>query len=230
MTIEQMKESLKTIKLLEKDLMRDLTEEEKEVVMYKGWEEFLFGNNYLGFSEDDYKEMKALRAIISAFYTQSEEELDKLVQNSPKEVYFVLRELANAFERNEAHESSDVEAVVTESPIVRYTKFMTDLYSSLPDDDSKWFDSLTEDMQTKLFKDVYLKELETHPISDDALGGIMTDAVKDYVIEDMVAKLKNGEEVEMTNAEYLEVADYLCNTENKFFLNNVNGKVTLKVY
>ena len=229
MTIEQMKESLKTIKLLEKDLMRDLTEEEKEVVMYKGWEEFLFGKNYLGFSEDDYKEMKALRAIISAFYTQSEEELDMLVQNSPKEVYFVLRELANAFERNEQYMTSDVEAAVTESPIVRYTKFMTDLYSSLPEDDSKWFDKLTEDMHTKLFKNVYLKELE-NPVSDDALGGIMTDAVKDYVIEDMVAKLKNGEEVEMTNAEYLEVADYLCNTENKFFLNNDNGNVTLKVY
>ena len=33
MTFELMKENLKTIKLLEKDLMRDLTEEEKEIVI-----------------------------------------------------------------------------------------------------------------------------------------------------------------------------------------------------
>ena len=46
----------------------------------------------------------------------------------------------------------------------------------------------------------------------------------------MISKLKGGETVEMTNDEYLETADYLAEHENKFFLNNNNGKVTLKVF
>lgn len=55
----------------------------------------------------------------------------------------------------------------------------------------------------------------------------MTDAVKDEVVKAMIEDLKAGKTVEMTNDEYLEVADFLCEHENRVFLHNENGNVRL---
>lgn len=222
MNFEQMKESLKTIKLLEKDLMRDLTAEEKEIVINEGWETFLF--KHLGFTDEDFKELKSLKAIISAFYTQDEETFEEAIKNCPEGVYFVLKDIVDAIEDNQLCTCPE------EDPVADYVDFMQDLYQTLPKGETPWFNKLTEDLHKKLF-DVYKEHRnEKQNASDNILGGIMTDAVKDTVLEDMISKLKNGETVEMTNDEYLETADFLAENENKFFLNNNNGKVTLKVF
>ena len=236
MTFEQMKENLKNIKLLEKDLMRDLTNAEREIVINKGWEEFLF--NHLGFTDEDFSELKAIKSIISAFYTQDEEVLDKAIQNAPDTVYFVLRDILDRFDGLELCACPNGDKcenpvcnpeIKTEKkdPVADFAKFLQELYNSLPKKESSWFNKLTDDIREDLFE-VYKENRNEHQnVTDDILGGILTDALKDDVVEDMVEKLKKGEVVEMTNDEYLEVADYLCEHENKVFLHNDNGKVKL---
>ena len=230
MTFEQMKENLKTIKLLEKDLMRDLTDVEREIVINKGWEEFLF--KHLGFTDEDFSELKAIKSIISAFYTQDEDAFAKAVRNAPESVYFVLRDIIDEIERLEPCECPEGNPAVEEKkdPLEDYVKFMQELYLNLPKGETPWFNKLTEDLHEKLFTIYKSNRNETQDCSDDVLSGIMTDAVKDEVIKALVEDLKAGKTVEMTNDEYLEVADFLAENENKFFLNNNNGKVTLKMF
>lgn len=230
MTFEQMKENLKTIKLLEKDLMRDLTDAEREIVINKGWEEFLF--NHLGFTDEDFSELKAIKSIISAFYTQGEDAFAKAVRNAPESVYFVLRDIVDEIEGLEPCECPVENPAVEEEkdPLEDYVQFMQDLYTNLPKGETTWFNKLTEDLHKKLFTVYKENRNETQDCGDDILSGIMTDAVKDGVIKALVEDLKAGKTVEMTNDEYLEVADFLAENESKFFLNNNNGKVTLKVF
>ena len=227
MTFEQMKENLKTIKLLEKDLMRDLTDAEREIVINKGWEEFLF--NHLGFTDEDFSELKAIKSIISAFYTQDEDAFAKAVRNAPESVYFVLRDIVDEMEDLEPCTCPVDEPKEEEKkdPVADYIRFMQDLYTNLPKGETPWFNKLTEDLHKKLFTVYKANRNETQDCSDDALGGIMTDAVKDEVVKAMIEDLKAGKTVEMTNDEYLEVADFLCEHEDRVFLHNENGNVRL---
>lgn len=223
MTFEQMKENLKSIKLLEKDLMRDLTEEEKEIVINNGWEAFLF--KHLRFTDSDFRELRALKNIISAFYTQDEHILEEAIENCPDGAYFVLKDIVNAIERKQVPRP-----LKGDDPTSNYDAFMEDLCQSLPESEITWFNKLPGDFNEKLYNVYKEHRNDKQDCSDNILGGIITDAVKDIVLEDMISKLKSGETVEMTNDEYLETADYLAEHENKFFLNNNNGKVTLKVF
>lgn len=237
MTIGQMMEGFNNIELLEKDLMRDLTDKEKKVILTEGWEKFLFGPENLNFSEEDYKELKALRKIISAFYTQDETEFLKAIKNSPESIYYVLMEIIKTIEDNQACSNTDADCKnvctkeIKHDPVQEFVQFLQDVYDKVPKGDRSWFNKLTDSDRKRLFEEVYLKERnEMQDCDDNTLSGILTDAVKDFVIEDMVAKLKNKEVVEMTNDEYLEVADYLCKHENHIFLSNENGKVRLVVF
>lgn len=230
MTFEQMKENLKTVKLLEKDLMRDLTDEEREIVIEKGWEEFLF--KYLGFSNEDFVELKAIKAIISAFYTQDENTFEKAIKAAPEGAYFVLRDIVDEMEGMElctcpAEDTQIKKEVTKKEPIEEYMQFMQDLYADVPKKETPWFNKLTEDLHKKLFNVYRTYRNENCNVEDAMLGGIMTDAVKDEVVKAMVDDLKAGKTVEMTNDEYLEVADYLCEHENHVFLHNENGNVRL---
>lgn len=236
MTIEQMKEGLKTIELLEKDLMRDLTKEEKDVVMNEGWEKFLFGEDHLNFTEEDYKELKALKEIISAFYTQDEAVLEECIEKAPEGIAFVLKDILDRLDANtlcsdpykDKEECHQTETPVKKSnPIDDFVIFLEDLYDAVPKREKDWFNKLTEDIRKDLFKVFRENRNEHQDCSDDILGGIITDAVKDGVVKDMVEKLKKGEAVEMTNDEYMEVADYLCQHEDHIFLSNENGTVRL---
>lgn len=216
MTIEQMKESLKTVRLLEKDLMRDLTNEEKDIVVNKGWEEFLF--EYLNMSKEDYVELRALKNIISAFYTQDESELDNAIINAPFEVYYVLKDIMDKMEK--------FDHVTREDPVEDFATFLQELYDSLPKKESGWFNRLTDNIRKHLFE-VYTENKGNEGYGTDALCGTLTDTLKDDVIKDMVEKLKNGETLEMTEDEFLEVTDYLCKHEDKVFIHNNNGHVKL---
>lgn len=239
MKFEQMKESLKTIKLLEKDLMRDLTKEEKEIVINDGWETFLF--DYLGITDDEFKELKYLKQIISAFYTQDESKLEELIKEAPTGIYFTLMDIADMIDaaapcsnsycedKAEGNPVSDKAEVGEKDQTAEYAQFMEDLYNSLPKGETPWFNQLSEDIHNKLFKVYKEHRNEKTDCSDNCLCGVMTDAVKDEVIKDMVNKLKSGEVVDMTNDEYLEVADFLCQTEDHIFLSNENGKVRLTI-
>ena len=197
MTFEQMNEGLKTIELMEKDLMRDLTKEEKEFILNNGWEEFLF--NELGISNDDFKEMKYIRRLAG--------------------VYFTLRTIADLID--------EAKPCQLQNDTEEYTNFMQDLYDNITSSDKSWFNKITEPIHENLFK-IFKKEKE-EASDKDLLCGTMTDAVKDNVIEDIANRLKKGEAIEMTNDEYLEVADYLCQNEDKIFLSNDNGTVRLTI-
>ena len=228
MTFEQMIEGFKTIELLEKDLMRDLTEKEKKVILVEGWEKFLFDQEHLGLSEDDYKEIKAIRKLVSAFYTQDESNFEKAVKECSEDIYFVLRYLADTLDRKEKECPKEKYVSNPEADqVVEFAQFFQDMYNKLPEREKAWFSRLTDDIRKKVFE-VYKESRNDHQdCTDNILSGILLDKVKDCVVEDLATRLKNKEVVEMTNDEYLEVADYLCEHENRVFLSNDNGKVKL---
>ena len=235
MTFEQMKENLNTIGLLERDLLRDLTTEEKEVVIKEGWESFLFGADHLNFNEEDFRDLRAIKEIVSAFYTQDENIFEQLVANCPVGAYCALKEIVNSIE--EADKAKKKTAVCaspcTKEPakkqdpeVTNFAQFIQDLYNSLKEPDKKWFNKLNDNIRKDLFN-TFEKEKDT--CTENELCGVMTDAVKDSVVEDYVARLKKGEAIDMTNDEYMEVADFLCEHEDHIFLSNENGKVRLAI-
>lgn len=222
MKFEQMREIVNTIKLLEKDLMRPLTEEEKEVVAVNGWKVFI--NHYLDMSDEEFSIFKKIRKVLSAYYTQDDEAYKAALKECNEHVYFTLREIASDIEETEYY-TPDLEAGKEAAILDEFTNFLQHLYESLKPADAVWFDKLTEEIRADLFE-IYKDEKDKN--DEDTLGGIITDAIKDEIIDDLVEQLKAHREVEMTNDEFMEVADYLTEHEDHVYLVNNNGKVVLK--
>lgn len=230
MNFETMKEALHTIDLMEKDLMRDLSDKEKDVVVEKGWKEFLFSDEYLGLTEEDFKEMKEVRSLIGAYYTSSEEEYKALVKHCPTDVYFALKNIVNDIEEadNKTIRKED-SGLDKECPCdtsrKSFDEFLDDLSKSIPEMDTKWFDHVTKEIRDTAYR-FYKSERKRN--SDLELGSLMIDLIKDEVVLDLVKRLKKGEVIKMTDDQYDEVVEQLFMYEDHVHITNHNGMVKLK--
>lgn len=79
MTYEEVKQRIIDIDLLEKDLMRDLTKEEKDLVAEKGFKAFL---NQVHLDVTDLSLIKRVRDIFGAFFSDEVDKYEKLVNMS----------------------------------------------------------------------------------------------------------------------------------------------------
>ena len=76
MTYEEVKQRIIDIDLLEKDLMRDLTKEEKDLIAEKGFKAFL---KQVHLDIADLSLIKRVRDIFGAFFSDEVDKYDKLV-------------------------------------------------------------------------------------------------------------------------------------------------------
>lgn len=79
MTYEEVKQRIIDIDLLEKDLMRDLTKEEKDLIAEKGFKAFL---NQVHLDAADLSLIKRVRDIFGAFFSDEVDKYEKLVNMS----------------------------------------------------------------------------------------------------------------------------------------------------
>lgn len=76
MTYKELKQRAVDIDLLEKDLMRDLTEEEKDLIANQGFKAFL---NDIRITISDLTLIKRIREIFGAFFSEEIEKYEELV-------------------------------------------------------------------------------------------------------------------------------------------------------
>jgi len=79
MTYEEIKQRIIDIDLFEKDLMRDLTKEEKDLIAEKGFNAFL---NQVHLDVTDLSLIKRVKDIFGAFFSDEVDKYEKLVNMS----------------------------------------------------------------------------------------------------------------------------------------------------
>lgn len=93
---EKMKKALEDVRLLEKDLMRDLTIEEKTDIIKNGWKHFLFET--LGMDIDDYRGLQQIRRIVSAYCTQTQDAYEAALKGDIAIAYLAMKSMVNDME------------------------------------------------------------------------------------------------------------------------------------
>lgn len=94
--MKEMSNALKDVQLLEKDLMRDLTNEEIAAVINKGWEKFLAED--LKMDTDDFNALQKMREIISAFCTKNQDDYEESLEGDITTAYLALKTIVNDME------------------------------------------------------------------------------------------------------------------------------------
>lgn len=95
MTFEQMQHALEGIKTIERDLRRDLTSEEKNLVIENGEHGYQALLNKLGYDEEDLQTLRRIEALISTFCTESEERYEEELRKDNHAAKFVLQSILN---------------------------------------------------------------------------------------------------------------------------------------
>lgn len=92
MNYAQMKQTLKDVELIERDLMRDLTEDEKDLAVSEGWKALLLK---LHLNDANYKILKDMRHLISVLFTKPDEEYAELVKTMSPIISASFRRIAD---------------------------------------------------------------------------------------------------------------------------------------
>ena len=92
MNYAQMKQTLKDVELIERDLMRDLTEDEKDLAVSEGWKALL---SKLHLNDTNYKILKDMRHLISVLFTKPAEEYAELVKTMSTVISASFRRIAD---------------------------------------------------------------------------------------------------------------------------------------
>lgn len=92
MNYAQMKQALKDVELIERDLMRDLTEDEKNLAVSEGWKALLCK---LHLNDTNYKILKDMKHLISVLFTKSDEEYAELVKTMSPIISASFRRIAD---------------------------------------------------------------------------------------------------------------------------------------
>lgn len=105
MTFEQMKQTLVDIELLEKDLMRELTADEKDYIAENGWKAFLDSV----VDSKDYKLLLRAKKVLAAVFNDT---FDELIENGDwSDVADLFREIADDISNTEDVEKSEPDAL-----------------------------------------------------------------------------------------------------------------------
>ena len=106
MTFKELVQRSVDINLLEKDLMRDLTEEEKDLIANEGFKAFLDDE---GITIKDLALIKRVREIFGSFFTGDIEVYEELVNKSDNEkVIEVLEDVLGDLKKEKEDKSQDL--------------------------------------------------------------------------------------------------------------------------
>lgn len=106
MTFKELVQRSVDINLLEKDLMRDLTEDEKDLIANEGFKSFLEDS---GITIKDLSLIKRVREIFGSFFTGDVDVYEKLVNKSDNEkVIEVLEDILKDLKKEKEDKSQDL--------------------------------------------------------------------------------------------------------------------------
>lgn len=212
--------------LLEKDLLRDLTETEKNLLKKIGWRKFI--SEYLGMNESEYFTLRKITKLISAYCTQTEDVYDAEL-NSKKHrdllplVAVTLKCILNDVEttiKNDEVEEED------EDPKYR-AQLLATLLNEIPENEHIWLE-------------YYLKMVTDYsPIMDiiddaddyedsDEMSGDLLDAIKDSVIEACIEELHTKEAMELPTPILTEVTSAIWHSDENVRIEIKDNKLTVK--
>ena len=213
MTKRDLKRGLRKIQAMENELMRELTEEEINLLMSNGDESLVY--DHLGMDDDDLVTLRNIRQLISTWCTLPEDEFDELVKTIDVSApYFVLRTVANALEEVDKKPVSDTKCTTEEKctcPKERKRKES----GRAPKRDAT-------DFLTELLSKLFAVEKDVKPSEDEKSLG-------EAVITDIIDRLKKGEEVDTGSEELTdEIVEKLWNEYSNITIKTNNNKIKVK--
>lgn len=221
MTYELIKARLIEIEKLEKNMLRPLSDEEKEYVLAHGASEFI--EDYLEFDHDDDFTYDRIKALISAYCTLSEDAFYNEVQKDNGSALMVLKTIVNALELKENSCGVDCACISKKGLKCGETE---SVYAS---DDNKDFLQFLID----LVKDSK-KETKEEPKEETKceIFNRVTDCEGncdqcDWITY-LIGRLKEGEELELSDKEIESICDRLHETENNYAVKIINNKISAK--
>lgn len=140
--LEQMNEKLFEAQLLERELMRDLTDQELMIVFENGKDYFIY--DYLGMSEDEYKGMKKLTELLSAYCTQTYDEYENVLYSG--DLMLPLAALETIVNDIKAREQSKVTCKNSKITEAKNKGELTCSVSKIPEGDQAQLYDLDEQM------------------------------------------------------------------------------------
>lgn len=237
--MKEMSNVLKDVQLLEKDLMRDLTNEEIAAVINKGWEKFLAED--LKFNQDEFQAMLKIREIISSFCSRDQDAYDKALEGDISSAYLVLEhileDMNDKLEKCSTNPHCSTQKEKECETIANVANTMSEVLDSLPAKSNKWLREYIKmdpdysemiDLVTKYVTDDR-GEYDEDYYSFDELCGDVSDHIKDTVIKGIADKLlaNKGKAIVLDTEILDEVFDYLLNTNQNIKVRAVNNQITV---
>mgnify|MGYP004554257023 FL=1 len=212
--------------LLEKDLLRDLTETEKNLLKKLGWRKFI--SEYLGMNESEYFTLRKITKLISAYCTQTEDVYDAELGSKKHRdllplVAITLKCILNDVEREIKSDETPEE---DEDPKYR-AQLLATLLNEIPENEHIWLE-------------YYLKMVTDYsPIMDiiddaddyedsDEMSGDLLDAIKDSVIEACIEELREKETMELPTPILTEVTSAIWHSDENVRIEIKDNKLTVK--
>jgi len=225
--------TVKTLQELSNTLMRDLTQEELNLILEKGVDYFI--SEKLGMNESEFNGLKKIEDIISAYCTKSQEDFDKELEGDIEVPYYALKSIVHAMEdkmKGKAQEDcvNKKEAVDSEDQcdeIEAKALELCSLLNKIPGSADNWmreYVKLVKDHTTVL--DV-LKSEQCLQTEDERIGDIL-DAIKDSVIDACIEKLKTDGEIELDPEIMSEVTSKIWHTQDNIRINITNNKLKVE--
>lgn len=240
------------LKLLEKDLHRELTNEEALLGYKSGYKALLTS---LGLDDEKYVAYRRLLELLITYYTKDEFEfitlynskdytsaitllsefVDTIAESSDKKVEpFTLDE--ESLENKDPFElTKEAGSVVYDESLYRNgglteQEVIDHILSQIPESEHKWMTYYEEIDPEKEAVSKFISELyhddEAHDI-DESIGDVL-DVIKDTVIDRLVFRLSDGESFVLPDEILDEVIDYIEENWSNYSMRIVNNKIEVK--
>lgn len=211
--------------LLEKDLLRDLTETEKNLLKKIGWRKFI--SEYLGMNESEYFTLRKITKLISAYCTQTEDVYDAELNSKKHKELLPLVAITLKCILNDVEETIKPEEEKEDKDPKYRAQLLATLLNEIPENEHIWLE-------------YYLKMVTDYsPIMDiiddadeyedsDEMSGDLLDAIKDSVIDACIDNLREKETMELPTPILTEVTSAIWHSDENVRIEIKDNKLTVK--
>ena len=221
------------LKLIEKDLHRELTDSEAALVYTKGWKALF---EHMGMSDEKYVAYRRLVELLITYCTKDRMEFEKLRQSKDyTDAFALLGDFVKDCQVDEEdgrltlpeddENDEDDELTLNEALIA--------IIQAIPDSEYFWLteyiklDSTMPEL-VKFVSDTIAEE-ETYSIEEKV--GDALDVIKDTVVEKTAARLaKTGEGEKLPEMLIAEVCEYIDKNWVNYSMQLVNGVLKIKKF
>jgi len=212
--------------LLEKDLLRDLTETEKNLLKKLGWRKFI--SEYLGMNESEYFTLRKITKLISAYCTQTEDVYDaELASKKHRDllplVAITLKCILNDVEREIKSDETPEE---DEDPKFK-AQLLATLLNEIPENEHIWLEYYLKMVTDYTPIMDIIDEADDYEDSDEMSGDLL-DAIKDSVIEACIEELREKETIELPTPILTEVTSAIWHSDENVRIEIKDNKLTVK--